>query len=142
MSLNALRSILLIAVLALNAACSSIPSISGSKRGQALEASVETYRKTLRWGYYDEAARYVRAQDGSDPRIDLDRMARYRITRLEVSDKLLADTGTEARVIAYIEYYEIDSGVIKTLRDEQYWWYDGEDERWYLGSNLPAFGLE
>ena len=59
-----------------------------------------------------------------------------------MGEQLIADNGKEARVIAMIEYYELDFGVIHTLRDEQHWWYDEDEKRWYLGSLLPSFGLE
>lgn len=54
---------------------------------------------------------------------------------------MMADDGKEARVIATIEYYELDSGVIRVLHDPQMWWYDTEGKRWYLGSPLPKFGM-
>lgn len=130
------------AVLVVLSGCGSLPSIGGEKRALSLDASVETYRKVIRWGYYEEAAKYLRTRDGSGADPDLARAARYRVTRYEVGDRLIADTGEEARVIAHIEYYEIDSGVINSMRDDQYWWYDAETRRWFLGSGLPPFGRE
>ena len=46
------------------------------------------------------------------------------------------------RLIALIEYYDVDSGTAKSLRDEQYWWYDEEQRRWYLGSPMPVLGAD
>lgn len=135
-------ALMLALMLGILAGCGSVRSISGEKRAVSLEASAETYRKLIRWGYYDEAAKYVRARDGSQADADLARTARYRVTRYDIGDILLADTSVEGRVSALIEYYEIDSGVLDTIRDDQYWWYDEEGKRWYLGSGLPAFGRE
>ena len=124
------------------AGCSGIPNIPKQSRALAFEKAATSYSKLLRWGYFDEAAAYLRAQDGSliDP--ELARVARYRISSYKPLSQLVADTGREGRVVAAIEYYDIDSGVLKTLRDEQFWWYDDETERWFLGSPLPAFGLD
>ena len=130
---------LLIATL-LAVACAEVRSIKGRKRADALQASINTYRKLIRWSHFDEAVKYLRAEDDSEIEVDLARTNRYRVTSYEISDKLVADTRAAARVVATIEYYEIDSGVLKGLRDEQYWWYDEEAERWFLGSTLPAFG--
>ena len=126
-------------IMGLLAAC-SLFSASKPDHTEALNASVATYRKHIRWGYFDEAAKYLRTRDGKPVQADLAHAARYRVTGYTITDQLVADTGTEARVIALIEYYEIDSGVIHSLHDEQLWWYDVKTEHWYLASPLPAFG--
>ena len=139
---SVLRCTILIFLTHLLASCTSLPSIATKSRVLSLDASLSTYRKMIRWGHYDEAAKYLRASDGSESLPDLDRVALYRVTRYNMGDPLYNDNGTEARVVAMIEHYELDSGVIRTVRDEQYWWYDDDEKRWYLGSPLPGFGLE
>ncbi len=96
----------------------------------------------IRWGHFDEAVKYVRARDGSEIPQDIGHIARYRITSYEPGNILITDDGKEARVISLIEYYEIDSGVLKSLQDEQLWWFDEEEKRWYLRSSLPQLGAE
>ncbi len=122
--------------------CATSPTLGKQSRANSLDLSVEAYRKLIRWGYYDEAVKYLLKSDGSAIPVNLDQMARYRVTSYEFANKLLADTGKEARVIAAIEYYEIDRGVISTLRDEQLWWFDDSSKHWYLSSGLPAFGAK
>ena len=124
------------------ASCSRLPSVKQQKRASSLDASVAVYRKMIRWGHFDEAVKYIRTNDGSEIIPDLDRIARYRVTSYEIGNQLLADTGTEALVVALIEYYELDSGVLHSLRDDQLWWYDEGEKRWYLGSSLPQFGVK
>ena len=121
-------------------ACSGVPSIPRKSRTLDFDKAIKTYTKYIRWGYFDEAAGFVRTQDNSPIAIDLDRMARYRVSGYKVVAQYLADTSLEGRVVASIEYYEIDSGVLKTLRDEQSWWFDEQGKRWYLASPLPQFG--
>lgn len=120
--------------------CASSPMLGKQKRTNSLDASVESYRKLIRWGYFDEAAKYLRTPDGEPAPADLARVARYRVTAYKVASSMLADSGKEARVVAMIEYYEIDAGVLGTLRDQQLWWFDDADAHWYLASGLPAFG--
>ena len=121
--------------------CSGVTPIAKKSRAISFESTTKTYGKLMRWGYFDEAAGYVRSKDGTAIEIDLDRIARYRVTSYKNTVVLLADEGSEGRVVAAIEFYEIDSGVLKTIRDEQMWWYDAESERWFLGSGLPPIGV-
>ena len=122
-------------------ACNTMPFVSKKSRAIDLDAAATQYGKMLRWGYYEEAASFLRTEDGSETlTADLDRIARYRIASYKVGSMLLADNGREGRVLAVIEYYEIDSGRIDTQRYEQFWWHDPETDRWFLGSPLPSFG--
>ena len=105
-----------------------------------MDVAIANYRKLIRWGYFDEAVKYLRTPDGKPLTIDLQRTAHYRVTAYTVSNQILADTGKDARVIAVIEYYEIDAGVIHALHDVQTWWYDAKENHWFLASPLPAFG--
>ncbi|MGR8919304.1 MAG: hypothetical protein ACU85V_06780 [Gammaproteobacteria bacterium] len=122
------------------AACSGMPSVKRESRSNKFEAAVKTYTKLMRWGYFDEAAKYVRSRDGAPIEVDLARISSFRVSAYRNVSQLMADSGEEGRVVAMIDYYQIDSGVIRTLRDEQLWWYDEETKRWHLGSPLPAFG--
>ena len=136
----ALGKLILLALLgSVLAACGTLPA-SKQKRATALDASISAYRKLIRWGYYDEAEKVLRKQDGTPIEADLERASRYRVTSYTIKQQLMADNGREARVVALIEYYELDSGVIHSLRDEQLWWYDDEAMRWYVAAPLPAFG--
>lgn len=132
--------LLLLGLVLLCTACASAPMLGKQKRTNSLEASVESYRKLIRWGYFDEAAKYLRNPDGTPAPAELERVARYRVTAYAIASSLLADNGKEARVVAVIEYYEIDAGVVASLRDQQLWWFDDADKHWYLASGLPAFG--
>lgn len=138
-----LRSLCLLLMIAcILAGCGRFPSPSEERRHKALTVATETYRKLLRWGYYEEAAQYLKGKGEEIPRPDLTRLARYKISSYNASEELRNDTGDEVRIIVFLEYYEIDSGTAKTLRDEQYWWFDGEEERWFLGSPMPVLGAK
>ena len=121
--------------------CGSMP-LGKADRAMLLDGAVNNYRKLIRWGYYDEAAKYLREADGRAFTGDLKNAARYRVTNYTIASQILADDGKEARIIAVIEYYELDAGVIRTLHDEQMWWYDAKEKRWYLRTPLPHFGSD
>tara|TARA_Y100000590_G_scaffold301048_1_gene339393 strand:- start:72 stop:287 length:216 start_codon:yes stop_codon:yes gene_type:complete len=66
-------------------------------------------------------------------------MSRYKITQFVIADEIKSKTNTEAKVIAEIEFYDIDSGRATSARDDQFWWYGEEEERWFLGSPMIDF---
>lgn len=131
-----LFSFLLLALLAGLSGCASLKT---QRLNTALEASVKTYGKLMRWGHYEEAAEYFRPQDESIQNSDISRLARFRVTSYDVATQLIADTGTDAHVVALIGFYGVDSGIVKSVKDEQSWWYDEGEQRWYLGSPMPDF---
>lgn len=134
------RWVLILLVL-LSAGCASIVSPGEEKRGRALFEATDTYRKMVRWGQYEQAAQYLRGK--GEEKIespDLERMQRYRVVGYHQADQIASAEGTEVRAIVMIEYYEIDSGVTRTVRDEQYWWYEETEKRWFLGTPMPVFG--
>ncbi len=132
--------VLLLVSLCLLSACSGFLTPREERRQKALLEATETYRKLLRWGSYEEAARYLRRKGEELPAPDLKKMTHYKISGYYPSETLQNDTGDEVRIITQIDYYEIDSGRAKSLRDEQYWWYDAEQQHWFLGSPLPDLG--
>lgn len=138
----ACRLLLLTVVFALAlTGCYGIKWPTAERRDTALQTATETYRKLMRWGYYEEAVQYLKAKDGAVPQPDLKNMSRYKVTGYQMGEQLLSDTGEEARVIASIDYYDVETGIARTVRDEQYWWYDREKNRWYLGSPMPDFSI-
>lgn len=142
-SLRAARFAVL-ALIALVLATTTLAGCSTMRQARAtqLDNATSNYRKLIRWGYLDEATKYLRSRDGKQVPIDLKRTARYRVTSYTVANQYFADDGKDARVIALIEYYELDSGVIRTLHDVQQWWYDDKEKHWFLESPLPAFGTD
>ena len=104
-----------------------------------LRAVVNTYRKLMRWGHYDQAVQYLKARDGLTSEPDLKDMSRYKVTSMTIADQIVSDTDTDAKVTAYIEYYDIDTGRASSFKDEQLWWYDLEEKRWFLGTPMVDF---
>lgn len=130
---------LLLASLLTSTACSMMKGPRAERRDKAFTAAVETYRKLIRWGYFEEAAQYLKGKDEPLPPPDLNAYRKYKVTGYDVGEQMESNDGNEARVNAQIEFYEIDSHVAGSVRDTQYWWYDEEAQRWYLGSPMPVF---
>jgi len=135
-----LAGILTMLLMACLVGCSSVPVVGKQGRATAFDTAVTNYSKMLRWGYFEEATGYLRTRDGETVAPNLTQLARHRITSYNVKSQLLTDDGREGRVLAIVEYYDVDSGVLQTLRDEQIWWFDDETKRWYISSTLPGFG--
>ena len=122
------------------AGCNTVKNIQKRERLSQLEAEVNTYRKVMRWGHYEQAAQYRKNRDGSPvEQPDFARMARYKVSSYTIADQIVADTEFDAKVTAYIEFYEIETSVAAAVREDQYWWYDEDTKRWYLGSPITNF---
>ena len=122
--------------------CALVKGPGAERRDKAFAESIETYRKLIRWGYFEEAAQYLKSKDGEPlPIPNLDAYRKYKVTGYDVGEQVANDDGSEARVMAQIEFYEVDSHVAGSVRDVQHWWYDEEARRWYLNSPLPTFSV-
>ncbi len=136
---SALSLVLILLGLIAITACNPIKNIQKRESMTQLRAVVNTYRKLMRWGHYDQAAQYVKARDGSSSEPDFKDMNRYKITNLTIADEIVSKTDSEAKVTAYIDFYDIDSGRASSAREDQFWWYDEEEKRWFLGSPMINF---
>ncbi|MCC7410529.1 MAG: hypothetical protein IT495_02680 [Gammaproteobacteria bacterium] len=127
------RLVVVIAV-ALVGACTSIGT---EKRMTALDVSLMTYGKLLRWGELEEAAKYIEFRDRDPVAPDYGGLRDFRITSYDVIDQGLNTDGDEAKVRVRIGYYHEASGVVRSVDDLQVWWYDAERKRWFLDGVLP-----
>ncbi|MBT4205325.1 MAG: hypothetical protein HOK64_07320 [Proteobacteria bacterium] len=96
------------------------------------EAGTTGYAKNVRYGYFQEALKSVRKRSGNPSDLSLERMNSYRVHTYEVLSSLLVDNGREGLVTVKIDYYSIDTGIIKTVIDRQKWWFGDTTQTWYL----------
>ena len=139
MSCMARQTIFALTVLLWVTGCNPVQRIKDRQQFDDLNTATNTFRKLIRWGYYDQAAKYIRARDGSQTPPDLVEAGRFKVTHYTVTSTLISDDKQDAEVVATIEYYEVESGVAKTIRDQQHWWLEPEEKRWYLSTGLPDF---
>ena len=115
--------------------------VSSTARVNLLENIVESYANSLRWGYYEEIRQYQRTKSGNWVDFSLRSISHHRVVSYKNLSKLLSQDGINARVVSKIEYYEVDTGILKTKFYDQNWWYDGIRDRWFLGSSIPKLEI-
>lgn len=130
--------VVVLSVLVLSA-CNPVKNLQSRERMTQLRSAANTYRKLMRWGHFDQAVQYLKTRDGTQEEPDLEDMSHYQISSYTIADQIVSDSEFDARVTAYIDFYRIDTGVALSVRDEQHWWYDEEQKRWFLGSPMVNF---
>jgi hypothetical protein len=115
-------------------------SMESKERIESLDRSLITYGKALRWGEYEEAALYRLPRDGRPVKsVNRDDFKDIRVTSYQVFEQRFNRTQTEARVTMSISYYHEDTGTARTITDQQTWWYEPNQKRWFLDGDLPEF---
>jgi len=109
------------------------------EKAYRLETTIQAYRKALRWGEYQAAHGFVRRRDGAEPALDAELLESIRVTDYEVVRREVIDEASEAVVVTHINFYHADSGRVRNLADQQLWYYDEKDDRWFLDGGLPDF---
>ena len=101
------------------------------------EKTVSSYVKNLKYGYFREAYRWVKHRDGRKV-APLDKSVfLYRIHSYAVLSSFISDGGREARVVAKISFYEIDTGSLVEIIDEQTWWFAEVANAWFVEAFVP-----
>jgi hypothetical protein len=115
-------------------------SVESKERIESLDRSLITYGKALRWGEYEEAALYRLPRDGRPVRsVNRDDFKDIRVTSYQVFEQRFNRAQTEAGVTMSISYYHEDTGTARTITDQQTWWYEPNQKRWFLDGDLPEF---
>lgn len=128
--------VIAVVLLVLLGACARVQT---EKRIVAFDDTVRNYGALLRWGHYEEAAKYRVAREGERLAVDIERLKPIRVASYEIAEKVMDPGGKDATVVAVIGYYHEESGVVHTLKDSQHWWYDDQAKAWFLDSELPDF---
>jgi len=113
--------------------------LQARKESNALKNTLETYRKAIRWGYFETAANYLRLRRGELRKRDTASLKAVRVVSYEMSDPVLVGDRHEAHVTARIGYYRSDSGTLRQTRQDQTWWYSDTEKHWLLDGDLPDF---
>ena len=129
-----LRIVAMLLALRLLAGCATSKS-----KGDTLDATLETYAATLRWGNVEDAAAFVDPETlKAHPFTDLDR-ERYRQVRISgynaQAPRPLGDN--EVGVAAEIVLTNNNTQSVRSVLDRQRWRYDEKAKRWWLVSGLP-----
>lgn len=108
-------------------------------KGDLLDATLESYAATLRWGSVEDAVAFVDPETlKAHPFTDLDR-ERYRQVRVSGYDaqpaRPLGDN--EVALSAEIVLTNNNTQAVRNVLDRQRWRYDEKAKRWWLVSGLP-----
>ena len=115
-------------------------SMESKERIESLDRSLITYGEALRWGDYEEAALYRLPRGGRPVRsVNRDDFKDIRVSSYQVFEQRFNRAQTEARVTMSISYYHEDTGTARTITDQQTWWYEPNQKRWFLDGDLPEF---
>lgn len=98
----------------------------------------KAYENTLR------ASRFETAHQFLDPEVVLGDEAinqynNVKVYEYEVKEFNLSDDTSEIHQTAEIMYYKMDTYILRTIRDKQFWKYNETDKVWFLQTGLPAF---
>jgi hypothetical protein len=114
-------------------------SLEERKQMNAFKKDTRDYGRLLRWRGYEGAAQFLRTPDGAPIAVSTRGLGDIRVTSYEIVRSELAPDAKSATVAAVIDYYNERENRIRTLSDQQHWWYDEQAEKWYLDGNLPPF---
>ena len=113
--------------------------LARKERADELDQALKAYNLALRWGRYEDAARFCAPVDGQAQVIDEDFLGNIRVTAVEEKGKVIAEDGIEATTTIEYQFYHEYEGRVSKVLDHQTWRYDEKTERWRLDGNLPDF---
>jgi hypothetical protein len=111
-------------------------SIAESRKADALDAAVSSYRTAIRWGRYELAYGLVAPDHRKGVPANIKDVE---VTNYEVVQPPVIGTSDTATEIVHIEYVHQDTQRVQSLTDRQLWRYDPKDNRWWIESGLPDF---
>ncbi len=129
----------IVVVAGLAAMLAGCGSLAERKQINTFKKDTRDYGRLLRWRGYEGAAQYLRTPDGAPIAVSTRGLEDIRVTSYEIVRSQLTPDGKSATVEAMIDYYNERENRIRSLSDQQHWWYDEEAERWYLDGRLPPF---
>jgi len=135
--LNArLFAFLMIASLVMLNGCARIEQ---KEREIGLDKAVRLYVDSIRWGNFDTAAGFIRSREGTPPELDMTNLGDVRITAYSSRIIHVDETINEAQATAAFDYYNVNSGRVRSVSQSLLWWFEPGSERWYLDGTLPDF---
>ena len=109
-------------------------------RGELMN-EVKHYNDMLRWHKLDEAGMFVTGPLSEEFRARVEAAKNINVVDYRIVGMKYDEARNEADVQVEIDYYNISSNILKTLRDAQKWAYleEAGSKQWRLKSLLPEF---
>jgi hypothetical protein len=103
-----------------------------------METELTRYGETMRWGLYQQAADF-RSPDKRTP-FNSEQLKNIHVTSYSPTyTQETSPTSTIFKQTVEIHYYDEQTGVERSVTDNQTWRYDNEKDQWFLESGLPKF---
>ncbi len=135
------KIVISLSLLSFSLLLSGCATLEQGERKDDLWQALASYRKLLRWGYYEDAARYQLPDGKHKADLDLDYLKGIHLTEYEELERVVTSEDT-LDVHVKISFYHEDYSNVKTIRDVQNWVYVAESKRWFLDDDLPDLSIE
>ena len=124
-------------VWALMAGCVTIADMSRLNR---FNDTAKDYQTAMRWSDFETVNRYRQEEqaDGSFERVQALKKE-VQIISYEVRDASFSAARTKVRQVVEIRYFRHDHMIEKTLRAEENWFFDPDQQRWMITGDFPDF---
>ena len=99
----------------------------------------KAYGEAILWSHYEAANLYRKSGEQVGKNMDFEKFKNIKVAMYDVKQVDLSEDKRRVTQVVEIKYYKQDNMIIKTVRDEQLWEYDPDEDRWYLSSGLPQF---
>jgi len=109
-------------------------------KNASLEETLQRYEQMIRWSEWNAAMEFLAPEylnENPISRLDIDRLALFRVTRYTVGQSAVQSDGLALRQAVEIRMFNKTQAVERVVHDQQYWKYDEGTERWLLHSGLP-----
>lgn len=120
-------------------ACGTLDTIKNKQRSYELNLAEEAYSAAVRWGQYPLALEYLREKEEPTGDINDELLENIRVTSYRKMAGSMSDDELEARYTVRITFHHVESVAIKEIVDQQLWWYDELNKRWFKDGGLPDF---
>ena len=104
-----------------------------------LDAAIKVYDSALRWGNMILAASYHVSRQNVQQEVDIEYAEKFRVTGFDILEKNVDVDAGSAIIKIQVGYYNEQYGTLQTIRQDQIWWLDEENKRWYIESPFPEF---
>jgi hypothetical protein len=97
------------------------------------------FENAMRWSDFDSAKAFLKDSETEDKLADEAKLKMIRVTDYQVKETMVASDETEVLQLVDIQYYRVDSLIVRTLQDRQLWQWNSDKKMWYLKSGFPNF---
>jgi hypothetical protein len=109
-----------------------------NKKDKFLQTS-RAFENAMRWSDFDSAKAFIKDSETADKSTDISDLKMIRVTDYQVKRTMVASDETEVFQLVDIQYYRVDSLIVRTLQDRQLWRWNPDEKMWYLKSGFPNF---